>query len=374
MDAVAILFWLSVVLLVYTHAGYPLTLWALTRFKRTPPARTGGELPSVSLVVAAYDEEDVIAAKVRNALELEYPRERLQVIVASDGSTDRTAALAREAGADVVLELPRSGKVVAQDAAVERASGEILAFSDANSMWVPDALQRLVAPFADPEVGYVCGQVRFTRTAGGTNEEGAYWRHEMAVRALESRLAGITAGNGAIYALRRDDYVAGDRFTSDLSLPFKTVKRGLRPIYAAGAVAEERMVPTTEGEFRRKRRMMSRAWGTIVHSGMMSPRGYTPLYAFELFSHRVLRYASAFLHLVALATNVALIGHGWIYVVTLAAQGLLLGLAALGPIVQARPVQLAYYYVLVTASIAAGLWDWVRHGMPHTWEKAEGTR
>ena len=148
----------------------------------------------------------MIAAKVANALALDYPRERLQLIVASDGSTDATAERARAAGADLVLELPPGGKVAALNAAAERATGEILAFSDANSVWAPDALRRLVEPFADPAVGYVCGQVRFL-DAGGDNLEGAYWRYEMAVREMESALAGVTAGNGAIYAVRRDAYM-----------------------------------------------------------------------------------------------------------------------------------------------------------------------
>ena len=144
----------------------------------------------------------MIAAKVANALALDYPRELLEVIVASDGSTDRTAELAREAGADLVLELPRAGKVPAQNAAAaERAPGELLAFSDANATWEPGALRELVAPFADPEVAYVCGQARLL-DQGGSNQEGAYWRYELAIRANESALAGVTAGNGAIYAVR----------------------------------------------------------------------------------------------------------------------------------------------------------------------------
>ena len=143
----------------------------------------------------------MIAAKVANALALDYPRERLELIVASDGSADATVERARAAGADLVLDLPRGGKIAAQNAAAERASGEILAFSDANSAWAPDALRHLVEPFADPAVGYACGQVRFIDAEGG-NLEGAYWRYEMAVREMESALAGVTAGNGAIYAVR----------------------------------------------------------------------------------------------------------------------------------------------------------------------------
>jgi cellulose synthase/poly-beta-1,6-N-acetylglucosamine synthase-like glycosyltransferase len=375
--AVAIVFWACVALLVYTHAGYPLVLWLLARARRTrsnPAPAADAELPSVSVIVAAYDEEAVIERKVRNLLELDYPRDRLEVIVASDGSRDRTVELAERAGADLVLDLPRRGKIRAQDAAVERARGEIVAFCDANAFWEPSALRELVAPFADPEVGYVCGQVRFVND-GGTNQEGVYWRYEMAVRALESRLGGVTGGNGAIYATRKASYLVVDpRMGHDLSFPFNMVKRGWRALYAPAARATERMVPSIEGEFARKRRMMSHAWPIVVRGGLLSPRGYGLLYAWEIASHRLLRYATPFLHLVALGTNVALLGEGWIYAATLLAQIALLAAAALGPLVPARPFRLAYYYVLVTASLAAGLWDWLRTGTPAGWEKADGTR
>jgi len=379
--AAAILFWLSTGLLVYTHLGYPLVLWILRRFHplhRYSEEKGGndaaGELPTVSLIVPAYDEEGVIADKVANALALDYPRERLQVIVASDGSTDATAERARAAGADLVLELPPGGKIAALNAGAERASGEVLAFSDANSTWAPDALRQLVAPFADPEVGYVCGQVRFLDPGGG-NLEGAYWRYEMAVREAESTLAGVTAGNGAIYAVRREAYIPlAPSGSHDLSFPFLFAKRGRRSLYAPAARAEEKMVPTLEGEFARKRRMMVGLWDIVVGEGMLSPRGYSPLYAFEIASHRLLRYLSPLLHLVALVANALLLGDGWFYVATFALQIALIVAALLGRFQPIAPFRIARYYAMTTAAIAAGLWDRWRRGAGGRWEKAEGTR
>jgi cellulose synthase/poly-beta-1,6-N-acetylglucosamine synthase-like glycosyltransferase len=383
--AAEIVFWLSAGLIVYTHAGYPLALWLLLHLRRWadkstqgrhigPSAGVSGELPAVSLIVPAYDEEGVIAAKVANALALDYPRERLQIVVASDGSTDATVERARAAGADLVLDLPPGGKVAALNAAAERATGELLAFSDANSVWAPDALRRLVDPLADPAVGYVCGQVRFV-DAGGGNLEGAYWRYEMALREMESALGGITAGNGAIYAVRRDAYLPLHPSGShDLSFPFELAKRGLRSLYAPAARAKEKMVPTLEGEFARKRRMMVGLWDIVVGEGMLSPRGYSPLFAFELASHRLLRYLSPALHLAAFAANLALLGEGRVYALTLAVQLALLGAALLGRRLPLAPLRIARYYVMTTASIAAGLWDRARHGAPGRWEKAEGTR
>jgi cellulose synthase/poly-beta-1,6-N-acetylglucosamine synthase-like glycosyltransferase len=374
--AVEIAFWASVGLLLYTHLGYPLLLWALARAPRRadPEARPAGQLPSVSLIVAAHDEEAVIAAKVREAGELEYPPGLLQVIVASDGSSDRTAALAEEAGADLVLDLPRGGKVAALNAAVERASGEVLAFSDANSFWQPDALRLLVARLADPDVGYVCGQVRFDGT-DAANEEGLYWRYEMAVRRLESSLGGVTAGNGAINAIRRDAYLFLEPTRGqDISFPFELQKRGWRSVYEPAALARERLAASVGEEFGRKRRMMAGAWSTMLRHGLLSVGGYSPVYAFEVLSHRLLRYASPLLHVVALGTNVALLGRGTVYAVTLGCQLALLAAAALGAVLPLRPLRIAHYYVAVTAASAVGLWDYLLHGVPRTWEKAEGTR
>ena len=377
MTLLAIVYWFSAGLIVYTHLGYPLVLRTLLLFRgeRPRPAKARGELPTVSLIVAAHDEEEVIEAKVANALALEYPRERLQVIVASDGSGDATAERARAAGADVVLELPRGGKVAAQNAAAERATGEILAFSDANSLWRPDALQRLLEPFADPAVGYACGQVRF-HDEGGGNLEGAYWRYEMAVREMESRLGGITAGNGAIYAVRAGAYVPLKASGShDLSFPFRLAKRELRSLYVPEARAEEKMVPTLEGEFARKRRMMVGIWDIVLGERMISPRGYRPLYAFELFSHRLLRYLTPFLHVLAFVANLLLLGQGAIYVVAYGLQLALIAAAILGGQFSFGPLRIARYYALTTISIAAGLWDRLRRGAPvGAWEKAPGTR
>ncbi|MCW2954187.1 MAG: glycosyl transferase family 2 [Conexibacter sp.] len=383
MLAVKLVFWISAVLVVYTQLGYGLLLALLARLRPPRPSSLPGggertaasELPSVSIVVAAYQEAAVIAEKVANLRALDYPRDRLEIIVACDGSPDATPQRAREAGADVVLELPRGGKIRAQDAAVKRARGAIVAFSDANAFWEPDALRQLVAPFAgDPKVGYVCGQVRFVND-GGSNQEGLYWRYEMRLRALESRLRSITGGNGAIYATRRDAYIEVDPVMGhDLSFPFNMVKRGWLALYAPDARACERMVPSIEGEFARRRRMMSHGWPIVLRGGMLSPKGYGPLYALMIVSHRLLRYASPFLHLVVLLTSFALWDQGWVYAAAVILQLIVLLAAALARWVPWRAFLVARYYVLTTAALAVGLWDWRRHGTEAGWEPAEGTR
>jgi hypothetical protein len=224
----------------------------------------------------------------------------------------------------------------------------------------------------------VCGQASFTRQAadrGTANEEGAYWRLELKLREAESRLAGVTGGNGAIYAVRREAYVSlGPAGSHDLSFPFLLTKAGWRCLYVPEARAEEPMVATIEGEFARKRRMMRGIWDEVVRDGMLSPRGYGLVYGWQIASHRVLRYASPLLHVVAFGTNLALVGESALYAVTLACQLALLAGAALAGLLPVRPLRLARYYVLTTASIAAGLWDRIRFGTPGAWEKAQGTR
>src|SRR5688500_2807725 len=314
----------------------------------TPPVPSG-ERPRVTLVVAAYREEAVIAAKVANALALDWPRDALELIVAVDGGAepgaDATAERARAAGADRVLELPRGGKVRAQDAGVRAASGELLAFGDANAIWEPGALRALAAAFEDPSVGYACGHVIFVNE-GGTNQEGVYWRYETWMRGRESALASVTAGNGAIYAVRPEAYIEVDPVMGhDLSFPFNMVKRGWRAVDVPGARATEKMVPSIEGEWARKRRMMSHAWPIVLRGGLLDPRGYPPLYALMVLSHRALRYATPLLHVVAALATLALFARGRARVAAVAQAALLAGAVA-GGSVRARPLLLARYYVL----------------------------
>ena len=357
---------LPLALLAYAQAGYPLLLAAWARAERAPslaepPAPPPASVPSLTLVIAAHDEEAVIAGKVANARALDYPG--LEIVVACDGCTDATAERAREAGADLVLDLPRGGKVRAQDAAVARATTELVAFSDANATLEEDALRELVAPFADDRVGYVCGQVTFVNEEG-TNQEGLYWRYEMALRSLESRLASVTGGNGAIYATRRHAYLVVDPIMGhDLSFPFNLVRRGWRCVYRPSARATEKMVPSIEGEFARKRRMMSHGWPILVRGGLLDPRGWPPRYALMIASHRWLRFAAPFLHLLSLRSRLGLLAH-----VPLVAAALL------APAIPLRPFLVARYYVLTQASIAFGLFDWLRHGTEAGWKQAEGTR
>ena len=364
MIAVEIVFWASLAALVWTHMLYPLAARGLARIRTRALRRDDAYLPEVAVIVAAYNEEAVIERRVENLLALDYPRDKLEVVVTSDASSDRTEELAAVAGARVIRN-SRGGKVAAQDRAVRETTAAIVAFSDANATWAPDALRMLVRNFADPDVAYVCGQANL-ETDDGRTKEGLYWRYELALRADESRLGSITGGNGPIYAVRREDYVEVDpRFGHDLSFPYLMVQRGRRAVFDAEAHSYEKATPSTEDEYRRKVRMFEHCWAIVVEGKML--RRLSPLYLVEVLSHRHLRYLSGVLHLIALATNVALLGHGTVYAVTLGLQlGLVLA-AAVG-------VGVARYYVLVTWATVVALVNYLRRGVPSTWEVAEGTR
>jgi cellulose synthase/poly-beta-1,6-N-acetylglucosamine synthase-like glycosyltransferase len=361
---VEVLFWILLVALAWTHLLYPLAARVGAAVHTRPVRQNDALLPTVAVIVAAFDEESVIEQRLANLHALDYPADKLEIVVASDASTDRTEQLATAAGVRVIRN-ERAGKVAAQNRAVRETDAEIVAFSDANSTWQPDALRRLVRNFADPSVAYVCGRLNI-HSEDGRNKEGLYWRYELALRADESRLDSVTGGNGSIYAVRRSDYVEVDpRFGHDLSLPYLMVQRGRRAVYEPDANAFEKATPTNEDEYRRKVRMFEHCWAIVVEGKML--RGLRPVYLIEVVSHRHLRYASGVLHLLLLGLNVALLGSGTIYAVTLGLQlGVLLA-ALVG-------VGIARYYVLVTWATVVALWNYARRGVPTTWEAAEGTR
>lgn len=364
MIALELAFWLSLGALLWTHLLYPLAASLLARMRARPVAAEPIE-PSVTVVVAAHNEEPVIARRLENLLALDYPADRLELVVTSDASTDRTEEIAAGFPGVRVIRNPRGGKVAAQDNAVRSTEGELVAFTDANAAWAPDALRRLVASFADPDVAYVCGQL-VLEAADGSNREGVYWRYEMAQREAESRLGSVTGGNGSIYAVRRTDYVEVDpKWGHDLSFPYRMVQAGRRAVYEPAARAFEKPTPSNETEYRRKVRMFEHCWEITLRGSMLKrlPAGYLV----QVVSHRVLRYGSGILHVVLLAASVALVREGLVYQAVLAGQLLLLAAAAAG-------VGLARYYVLVTWATVVALWNYIRRGVPATWEAAEGTR
>ncbi len=361
-------FWGSLGALGWTHVGYPFVTAALAQVRGRPVRKRDVE-PSVTFVVAAHNEELVIERRLADLLALDYPPEKLELVVASDASTDRTDELVEAVAAENprvrLLAVPRGGKVAAQDHAVRATDGEILAFSDANTLWRADALRKLVRNFGDPEVAYVCGS-HFYEGGDGTNREGTYARYEGWLRRNESRVGSITGGVGPIYAVRREDYLELDpRFGHDLALPYLLAQRGRRSVVEPEAVAWEKPARDIVDEYRRKIRMFEHCWLILARGRVLRRLG--PGYTVALVSHRHLRYASGVLHLFLLATSVVLVRAAPVYRTAFAAQVALLASAA------ARP-GIARYYVLVTWATVPALANYLRAGVSPVWEKAEGTR
>ncbi len=371
-----VVFWGSLGALAWTHAGYPAAMGVLARL-RARPVRKAGITPSVALVVSAHNEESVIRKRIENLLALDYPAERVEIVVASDGSTDLTDALVAEISAREprvrLLQCPREGKVAAQHRAARETASDVLAFTDANTEWKPDALHMLVRNLADREVGYVCGQLRL-ESPDGANLEGLYWRYEMWVRAQESACSSITAGNGAIYAVRREAYVEDDpRFGHDFGFPYLMEQAGRRAVYEPDAIAVEKAAAEPEDEYGRKVRTIARALGHILTGRIF--RRTRPLYMAELISHRVLRYSTGLLHIGLLVSNVALLARAPFYRRFLVLQLGGLGLVVVGKARLSVPgARLAYYYYVVTKATVAALVRYLRSGTPQMWDKAKGTR
>ena len=360
-----ILFWVSLGALTWTHVGYPLAAGLLARLRERPVAKDAAWTPTVCVIVAAHNEEAVIERRLENLLALDYPADRLEIVVASDASSDRTNELVEAVAAREprvrLIDCRRGGKVAAQDRAVRETTGEVVAFSDANATWAPDALRRLVANLADPNVAYVCGRLRL-EDANGSNREGLYWRYELWLRGQESRLGSVTGGNGSIYALKREDYVEVDpRWGHDLAFPYRMVQAGRRAVYEPAAVAYERPTPTNETEYARKVRMFEHCWEITLRGSML--KRLPPGYLVAMLSHRVLRYGSGLLHVVLLAASAVLVRESWIYALALVAQLALL-------VAFAARVSIARYYVYVTWATVQALWNYLRRGVPAAWDTA----
>ena len=344
------IFWAALFLVVYTYLIYPVLLWLLAAGRKMPEYAPLSEWPETSLIIAAHNEEDVLHAKLENALAMDYPAERLDIIVVSDASTDGTDRIAAEFAARGVRlhrQEVRGGKTEAQNAGVRLARGQFVAFSDANSMYAPSALKRLLAPFADERIGCVCGELQYANPdeQGAGKGEGLYWRYEQFLKRRESLLSSALGANGAIYALRRELFVElrGD-IISDFVAPLHAWRRGFRIAYEPTAVAIEYSSGRFGDEFRRRRRIVSRSlYGLWTEAGVLNPLAHF-FFAFQMFSHKLLRWLVPVWLLVVLAVNVPLAASEY-YGILLALQVAFYGLAALGLLLPERLGRYWLFYV-----------------------------
>ena len=319
-----ILFWGSLGLVVYTYAVYPCLLLALASFHqlirdlrfvfrhRERRLHVSAEPPTVSMVISAFNEEALIEEKMRNCAALRYPPSRLEILVGCDGCTDRTAILAAAAGmpnARIFDFSQRRGKPGVLNELITHCAGDFVVFSDANTMLAPDAVVQIVRHFESPAVGCVCGELTFTPAANGTHTEGVYWRYEVLLKFLESRLNMMVGANGGLYAIRRPLYspIPDHGIIDDFLVSMAIRRKGYHLVYDPEAVATEQAAASVEDEFRRRVRIGAGNFYALRYTGgLLSPTA--GLVALAYWSHKVLRWLVPFALLTAFAGAAAMAG------------------------------------------------------------------
>ncbi|MBO0859301.1 MAG: glycosyltransferase family 2 protein [Chloracidobacterium sp.] len=354
----------TIAMMAFIYVGYPALMLALSFFFRRP-VRNDEITPSVSIIIAAYNEERDIAAKLENTLALDYPRDRMEIIVASDCSTDRTDEIVREySNQGVILSRQpiRFGKTGAQRRAVNVSSGAILVFSDATTMYEPDAVRKIVRSFADPEVGCVAGQLIYADRAASTVGKGcrSYWGYEKFLKRCESQVGSLVGVSGCLYAVRRICHarLANDMI-DDFVIPIEIHLQGLRTVYEPEAIAIEDTNHRSKDEFRMRVRVIKQTMSALRrYSEALNPRRHK-MFALQLIVHKLLRYAAPFLLISALVSS--LIASGSVEWLRLALLGqlALYGIAVIGWIgerlkIRLGPLVIPYYFALVNvASLVA---------------------
>lgn len=356
------IFYSSIILLIYVYLGYPVLVCTIRKL-RPLAVRKGPGLPRVTILIAAYNEEKCIEETLKNKLALDYPRDLLEIIVVSDGSFDRTERIVQayeSNGVRLIRQEPRAGKTAALNLAVPQVTAEVLVFSDANSIYEPNSLRMLVRNFSDPTVGYVTGRMVYANPDGSLVGDGctAYMRYENYLREQESRLGSVVGVDGGIDAVRRGLYVMmNPDQLPDFVLPLRVVEQGMRVVYEPEAILREPALGKEKDEYRMRVRVALRAlWALFDMRHLLSPTRYG-IFAWQLWSHKVLRYLCFIFLLGTYVGNLALWGDGWFYRIFFVLQNLAYASAAMpmhwfdggGP---GKIVALMRYFTLL--NLAAG--------------------
>lgn len=370
-------FWFAAGVLVFVYLGYPALVMLVGRLRPRTPNPAAIE-PPVTIVIAAYNEAGVIEATLANKLLLDYPRDRVQIVVVSDGSTDGTDEIVMRFAARGVTSLrqePRNGKTAALNRALEHATGDVVVFSDANSIYDPQALRRLVAVFADPTVGYATGSLVYQTAGGSLSAEGcgAYMKYENAIRRAETRVGSVVGVNGGLDAVRRSLYVPMlPHDLPDLVLPLRVIEAGVRVVYVPDALFAEPALKQSRDEYRMRVRVALRSLWTLYDMSHLLNVARHGFYAFQLWAHKVLRYLAPLFIVLTMVTSFVLARSSPVYAAAATLQGLA-ALAALAGFVadrQGRPVGALYvpfYFALVNVAALHATWRFLRGERHHLW-------
>lgn len=377
------LFWLSIIFVVYTYFGYPLFLYSLSVFRRQETARDENYCPKVTLIITVHNEEKRIKDKIKNTLALDYPRENLEILFASDASTDGTDEIVRSHESLRLVRSPeRRGKESAQKRAIEQAAGTILVFSDVATVLDKDGLRKIVANFADEKVGCVSSEDKLVDSDGKPIGEGAYVRYEMLLRNLESRVNTLVGLSGSFFAARMEvckDWA--EDLQSDFNTVLNSVKLGLRGGLDPEALGYYANIADEKKEFDRKVRTVLRGLSVMARNlGLLNPMKYG-LFSWQLFSHKICRWLVPLALLCALVSNAFLIRRSLFFQATMALQIIFYGLALLysksaAPAADqnrqgnrgARLLQVPYYFVSVNVSILVAWLKYLRGERATFWE------
>ena len=374
---------LSLAGVFYAYVIYPIFIWGASRLAASsvPSGGSRGEaLPTVAILVAANNEERWIEERIANALAVDYPAELLTVVIASDGSEDRTNELVRDwAEKDPRVKLlayeHRRGKATTLNDAMTQIDSEVVAFSDANTMYEPEALRKLVSWFPDEQVGVVCGRLVLHDPATGNNVDGLYWRYETFVKKCEAKLGGLLGANGAIYAIRRRYFtpIPSNTIIDDFMIPLLAkLQHSCQLVYEASAVAHEETPPSIGDEFKRRARIGAGGFQSLVTLWpLLSPRyGWT---AVAFWNHKVLRWCVPVLLFVGFAGNLLLL-HVPFFQLTFAIQVVfyaiaIAGMWTAGQSLPAKLARAASLFCSMNAALAVGLWNCLFVRQRGTWRR-----
>jgi cellulose synthase/poly-beta-1,6-N-acetylglucosamine synthase-like glycosyltransferase len=359
-----LIFWLSFALIAYVYVGYALWLWLCTHLRKFPVLQKAADL-DVSIIIAARNEEANLPAKLQNLGQLQYPRDRLQIVVVSDGSTDQTAGILQAHRAEIcpVLLAQSMGKACALNEGVKRATGEIVVFLDTRQIIEADSITQLVSCFADPQVGAASGELLLHSTHGSASSGGLgiYWHIEKIVRKLESQTGSVVGATGAIYAIRREYYreLPAGTLLDDVLVPMQVARLGKRVVFQPLAIARDQLFSAKGKEFSRKVRTLTGNYQLLrLQPWLLSAAN--PL-LFRFVSHKLLRLVvPLFLVIMLLASALS---RGPFYATAFWLQLLFYALAAVGVLVPStgkyKPVSVANAFVMLNAAAAVAFYNFV---------------
>lgn len=379
-DLMVVVFLSCAVLVFYTYIGYPVAVWCLARlFGQRPAVRSGHpqSLPSVSLLIAAYNEEAEVGKRIDDALAMDYPADRLEIVVASDGSSDATASIVRgfaDRGVRLLDYQQRRGKAAVLNSAFAELNGDIVVLSDANTHFHPDALRRMTSWFGDPHVGVVCGRLILSDPETGHNVDGLYWKYETFLKKNESRLGALLGANGAIYAMRRGLYrgIPEGTIVDDFVIPLQAkLRSGCSIIYDSQATAHEETPRALGAEFQRRSRIGAGGFQSLgLLWRLLDPRhGWI---AFTFFSHKILRWLCPFFLLGLLASNICLVERTLYHHALLGQLGFYL-VSALAAFLPARlkllkPLRLTTMFTGMNMALLMGYWRYLSGTQKGVWK------